>query len=106
MTDIDILLNQNNPKYLANTIAENSKKRRIESNFTQKELAERSGVSLSTLKRFEQKGEISLASLIKIAIALDITKNLLTIFTETNLTSIDDYLKKDKDRQRVRKHKK
>lgn len=108
MTDIDLLLNQNNPNYLARKIAENSKKKRISCNFTQQELAERSGVSLSSLKRFEQKAEISLTSLLKIAIALDETETILSLFTETKATSIDDYLKENtlKEKQRVRKHKK
>ena len=39
---------------------------------TQKELAIKSGVSLGSIKRFEQCGEISLQSLTKIAISLDI----------------------------------
>lgn len=108
MTDIDLLLNQNNPNYLARKIAENSKKKRIICNYTQQELAERSGVSLSSLKRFEQKAEISLTSLLKIAIALDETETILSLFTETKATSIDDYLKENtlKEKQRVRKHKK
>ena len=108
MTDIDLLLNKSNPNYLANKIAENSKAKRIKSNFTQQELSERSGVSLSTLKRFEQKGEISLTSLLKLAIALDATENILTFFAETKPESLDDYLKENiqTKKQRVRKPKK
>ncbi len=106
MTDIDALLNKNNPKYIAQTVAENSKKRRIQLNLTQKELAERSGVSLSTLKRFEQKAEISFANLVKIAIVTDAAEDLLNIFKKNKITSIDDYIKKTKIRQRVRKPKK
>lgn len=34
--------------------------------FTQKEMAERSGVSLGSLKRFERNGKISLESLLKL----------------------------------------
>ena len=108
MTNIDILLNQNNPKFLAKKIAENSKKKRITSNFTQQELAERSGVSLSSLKRFEQKAEISLTSLLKIAIALDATETIMNLFTEIQATTLDDYLKENTltEKQRVRKQKK
>ena len=108
MTDIDILLNQNNPSYLAKTIAENSKKKRIKLNFTQKDLSERSGVSLSSLKRFEQKGEISLASLLKIAIILDATANIISFFTEDAPVTLDDYIKENEiiNKQRVRKKRK
>ena len=108
MTDIDLLLNNTNPNYLAKKIAENSKKKRIKSNFTQQELAERSGVSLSSLKRFEQKAEISLASLLKIAIVLDATETIINLFAENQPTTLDDYLKETKltEKQRVRKQKK
>ena len=105
MTDIDLLLNKNNLNYLAKKIAENSKNKRISSNFTQRELAERSGVSLSTLKRFEQKAEISLVSLLKIAIALDATETIINFFAETQPTTLDDYIKENitTKKQRVRK---
>ncbi len=39
---------------------------------TQKDLSIRAGVSLGSLKRFEQSGEISLQSLTKLAIALEV----------------------------------
>ncbi len=108
MADIDILLNQSNPNFLAKNVAENSKKKRINLNLTQQELSERSGVSLSSLKRFEQKAEISLASLLKIAIVLDATKNIMNLFTEAHAATLDDYIKenKNKDKQRVRKQRK
>ena len=108
MTDIDILLNQSNPNYLAKKISDNSKKKRIKLNFTQQELAERSGVSLSSLKRFEQKAEISLASLLRIAIVLDATETMISLFSENNPTNLDDYIKENViiEKQRVRKPKK
>ncbi|MHA8065907.1 helix-turn-helix domain-containing protein [Aquirufa sp. ROCK2-A2] len=39
---------------------------RKQSHFTQKEFAERSGVSLGSLKRFENTGQISFESLLKL----------------------------------------
>lgn len=51
---------------IAKRMAQLRKRRKI----SQKELAVRSGVSLGSLKRFEQSGEISLQSLTKLAIAL------------------------------------
>jgi len=105
MTDIDLLLNQNNPNYLAQKIAEKSKQKRIKLNLTQKELAERSGVSLSSLKRFEQKAEISLSSLLKIAIVLDDSENFANLFSDTKPETLDDYIKENSEikKQRVRK---
>jgi DNA-binding XRE family transcriptional regulator len=51
------------------------KQRRLELNLTQNLLASRSGVSLGSLKRFENKHEISLESLVKLAIVLNETES-------------------------------
>ncbi|MGN0246768.1 MAG: helix-turn-helix domain-containing protein [Lachnospiraceae bacterium] len=59
---------------------------------SQKELAARSGVSLGSLKRFEQSGEISLQSFTKLAIALEVEKELETLFTEVPFDSIEEVI--------------
>ena len=59
---------------------------------TQKQLAARSGVSLGSLKRFEQSGEISLQSLKKIAIALDIENELEGLFDNVPFASIEEVI--------------
>ena len=59
---------------------------------TQKELAIKSGVSLGSIKRFEQCGEISLQSLTKIASSLDIENELEDLFTEVPFTSIEEVI--------------
>ena len=43
-------------------LVENVRERRLQMELTQEGLAERSGVPLSTLRKFEQKGSISLES--------------------------------------------
>ena len=48
---------------------------------SQKELAVRSGVSLGSLKRFEQTGEISLKSLTMLSIALGVEGELDALFS-------------------------
>ena len=55
---------------------------------SQKELACKSGVSLGSLKRFEQQGEISLQSLTKLAIALNVKEELESLFGEVPFGSI------------------
>ncbi len=52
-------------------IAGRFKARRLAMNLTQKELAARSGVTWSSLKRFEREGLISLDSLLNLALVLD-----------------------------------
>ncbi len=47
------------------------KKQRKTLGYTQQELANRSGVSLGSLKRFEGSGQISLESLLKLALVLE-----------------------------------
>lgn len=105
MTDIDLLLDRTNPKLLSKKISENLKKTRVRQKITQKELAERSGVPLSNLKRFEQKAEIALNSLLKLAIVLDSTAGFEKLFTEDKINTLDDFIATNKltERKRVRK---
>ncbi len=60
---------------------------------TQKELSVKSGVSLGSLKRFEQSGEISLQSFIKLAIALEVEGELDSLFCEVPFGSIEEILR-------------
>lgn len=45
---------------IAKGLADDFRKRRIEKNLTRAQIAERSGVAMSNIVRFEQKGLISL----------------------------------------------
>ncbi len=58
-------------------IAENIRECRLQCNFTQKELALRAGVPLSTLRKFEQQGVISLESLLKILMVLGMLERVV-----------------------------
>ena len=71
-----------------NDIAQKIVRLRKRKKITQKQLAARSGVSLGSLKRFEQSGEISLQSLTKIAIALDVENELEDLFNNVPFASI------------------
>ncbi len=51
-------------------IASNMKERRLNLNLTQAGLSKRSGVALSTLRKFEQSGAISLDNLLKIMLVV------------------------------------
>ena len=57
---------------------------------TQKQLAERTGVSYGSIRRFEQTGEILLLSLVKIANALDCLEDFNELFKKTPVTNIRD----------------
>lgn len=59
---------------------------------SQKKLSEKSGVSLGSVKRFEQSGEISLLSLTKIAFALEIDNELAHLFEDVKPLSLEEIL--------------
>ena len=63
-------INLQTPKDIRLDVATRAKERRLALNISQKELAERSGVSLGSVKRFESNGLISLSSLLEIALVL------------------------------------
>ena len=75
-----------------NDIAQKIVRLRKRKKITQKQLAARSGVSLGSLKRFEQSGEISLQSLTKIAIALDVENELEDLFDNVPFSSIEEVI--------------
>lgn len=75
-----------------NDIAQKIVRLRKRKKITQKQFAARSGVSLGSLKRFEQSGEISLQSLTKIAIALDVENELEDLFNNVPFASIEEVI--------------
>lgn len=67
----------------------NIRKRRL---ISQQKLSEISGVSYGSVKRFETTGQISLLSLTKIAIALDMADELRHIFTQVPYRDIEEVI--------------
>jgi transcriptional regulator with XRE-family HTH domain len=65
---------------LSQHIAGKVRTARLRRVWTQSELAERSGMSLSSLRRFERTGQISFLSLVRVAIALDAVDGLAELF--------------------------
>lgn len=80
-------------------IAQNMRELRLEKGLTQEGLSERSGVSLSSLRKFEQKGVLSLESFFKLAMVLGCVEKLVqaTKPLENNFSSIDDVLNNNKE---------
>ena len=74
------------------SIAGNLRTLRKGRKMTIKELAERSGVPYSTIKRFEHTGEISLSSLVKLAFILDCTDGFENLFVKTEISSIQEII--------------
>ena len=78
-------------------ISEKAKAARKYMKLTQQQLSDKSGASLGSLKRFERTGEISLSSLLKIALVLDSLKEFERLFDKPEYTSIEEILN-DKNR--------
>lgn len=79
-----------NSDEIARQIADNFRKRRVEKNITRQHIAELSGVPLSTVARFEQKGLIALESLIKLAMALGYTSEIKYLFGEPKFETMEE----------------
>lgn len=67
---------------IAHAISDSLRARRKELHLSQSALAHLSGVSLGSLKRFEQESLISLESLIKLSVVLGYEKSFSKLFCE------------------------
>lgn len=85
-------------------LAENVRAQRLEMDLTQEGLSERSGVALPTLRKFEQKGVISLESFLKIFMVIGDLEPLIsaTKATPPTFSSIDEVLSPGKKTGRKR----
>lgn len=94
----DKILSMNNftflksPDGVKTEIAGRMRERRKEKKLSQVQLSQRSDVSLGSLKRFEQTGEISLSSLVKIAFALGCADDFDSLFAKKGYSSIQEVI--------------
>lgn len=63
---------------------------------SQQKLAEISGVSYGSIKRFETTGQISLLSLTRLALALDMADELRNLFTQVPYRNIEEVIREGK----------
>ena len=75
-------------KNLALRVRKIRKRRKI----SQQKLADLSGVSYGSIKRFETSGQISLLALTKIAMALDMADELRNIFSQVPYRNIQEVI--------------
>ncbi len=80
------------PGEIQKLIAERIRTIRRRRKISQKRMSELSGVSLGSVKRFEQSGEISFLSLIKIATVLDLNNELEHLFEDVPPLSIEEII--------------
>jgi transcriptional regulator with XRE-family HTH domain len=100
--DMVLSLKLSSPQDVREGLARRAKRRRLDANLTQKELAERAQVSLGTLKLFESTGRASVEFIILLAFALNAEKEFDDLFSPTAPKSIEDVVAKPR-RQRARR---
>ena len=95
---------QRNPVTLAREVGQRLRGFRLAKGWTQKELAERSGVALSTLKLFEAKGQGSFQRLAHMAVALGVDGELRELFARPLVMESIEAVKRS-ERQRAPRRK-
>lgn len=92
MNDLSNMLDRLTPAQRCLQVAERAKTRRKRMGLTQRQLASKSGVSLGSLRRFEQTGEISFHSLVRISVALDCDDDFDALFSQRYYRSIQEVI--------------
>ena len=82
------------PNKAKRRLADNMRERRLSFNLTQTGLSERSGVALSTLRKFEQCGAISIDNLFKLMLVLGGLDEMIeaSALKTSGFSSIDEVL--------------
>ncbi len=94
-----------NPDEIAREMADEFRRRRIEKNLTREQVAEQSGVAVSNITRFEQKGLISLKNLIGIAMALGYTSEIKHVFSEPKYSTMEELQQIKRNAHKKKAHK-
>lgn len=77
-------------------MAERLRKIRKRRSISQQKLSLMSGVSYGSIKRFEETGKISLLSLTKLTLALDVADELRELFTQVPYRNIQEVINESK----------
>ena len=93
-----------NPDEIAKEMANDFRRRRIEKNLTREQVAEKSGVAMSNIMRFEQKGLISLKNLIGIAMALGYTSEIKGVFSQPKYSTMEELTQIRKNANKKKAH--
>ena len=94
----------NNVDDISREIAKDFKQRRIEKNLTRELVAEKSGVAVSNIVRFEQKGLISLKNLIGIAMALGYSSEIRNVFSQPKYATMEELTQIRKNSKKKKAH--
>lgn len=78
------------PAEIARNTGQNAKALRLSKNLSRRTLAEKSGVSETTIKRFETTGVVTFEALILLATALDERAAVTRLFNPEHPNSVDE----------------
>ena len=94
----------NNNLAIMKELGERVKRSRLDMQLSQKELAERAGISARRLSTIENSGDVRLEILIRVIRAMGLIENLNVLLPELDFNP-EDYRTLGKSRQRVSKRK-
>jgi len=89
------------PAEIVTGIAERARELRVARGWTQQELADRSGVALDTLRRFERTGKIAVERLVRIAVVLDAVRPLGELFAAPPAATLAELERAERRRVRA-----
>lgn len=104
MNSIDKILSviPPNTNDICMSIANRVKQRRLELNLTQIGLCKIANINVSSYRRFEHTGKISIESLVRIALAMKKDEDFDSLFATPIYSNIDDILNDEKRKKRQR----
>lgn len=91
---------------ISKQIAKDFRHRRVEKGLTREQVAERAGVAVSNVVRFEQKGLISLKNLIGLAMALGYTSEIKGLFAHPKYSTMEELTQIRKNSGKTKAYKK
>lgn len=91
---------------ISRQLADDFRHRRVEKGVTREQIAERSGVAISNIVRFEQKGLISLKNLIRLAMALGYTAEVKSIFSQPKYSTMEELTQIRKNKGKTKAYRK
>jgi transcriptional regulator with XRE-family HTH domain len=90
------------PREIVQMLARRVKVLRLERRWTQREIADRSGIALATYRRFERSGRISLDRLARLAVILGVQSGFDGLFAPPPARSLADLEREDAGPSRKR----
>ena len=97
---------QEDVDHVGKQIANDFRHRRVEKGLTREEVAERAGVAVSNVVRFEQKGLISLKNLIGLATALGYASEIKGLFATPKYSTMEELTQIRKNSGKTKAYKK